>query len=233
MRIAVLEDNPPDASLVEAWLDGAGHGCQLFATSRDLMDAFGAEEFDLVLLDWELPDIDGERVLRWLRKNVGWELPVVFVTARDDSDDVVAMLDAGADDYVTKPVDFKQLLARIAALGRRAGLKPAIGDVVESGALKIDVDAHRITLRGGEVELTPKEFALATALLNNIGTLLSRQDLLREIWGYGAEINTRTIDVHVSRLRKKLDLVPEQGWRLTSVHHAGYRLDRLLERLEA
>ena len=227
MRIAVLEDNPSDATLLESWLDAAGHQYQLFGTAGELLKALGGSKFDLLLLDWQLPDMDGDTVLRRVRDTHGWELPVIFVTARDDSSDVVAMLEAGADDYVTKPVDFEELLARIVALGRRTGRPAAVSETLEIAGLRVEISGRRISLDGANVELTPKEFALAQALLVNVGTLLNRDELLREIWGYGAEINTRTIEVHISRLRKKLELVPMRGWRLTSVHQVGYRLDRM------
>ena len=137
------------------------------------------------------------------------------------------MLDAGADDYLTKPVDFRQLIALIAALDRRTGWQSVAAKTLVIGGLGVDFGGHRIRLDGNEIDLTPKEFALACALLQNVGTLLNRHDLLQDLWGYGADINTRTIDVHISRLRKMLALVPERGWHLTSVHHTGYRLDRL------
>ena len=227
MRIALLEDHPVDATLLQTWVQGAGHQCEVFTTARALMEGLSPERHDLLLIDWELPDIPGDHVLGWVREHVGWELPVIFVTGRDATEDVVAMLEAGADDYITKPVNFKELLARITSLGRRSRIHTHATLCGDCAPFQVDARGRRILRDGVEVQVTPKEFQLAVALLGNIGTLLERRALMKDIWGYGPEVNSRTIDIHVSRLRKKMALVPEHGWRLTSVHNEGYRLDRL------
>lgn len=226
LDIALLEDELADAQLIELCMQSAGHQCQVFSTGQALIQALPDSNFSLLLLDWELPDIAGDHILRWIRDNVGWDLPVIFVTARDSTDDIVAMLDAGADDYITKPVNLKEVLSRISALTRRTRTVSQT-NALDAPPFLLDFDAHICTRDGTEIDLTPKEFKLVSFLFENIGQLLPRADLLKNIWGYGPEINTRTIDIHISRIRKKLSLSPEKGWRLTSIYHEGYRLDRV------
>ena len=227
MEIALLEDNPTDARLIKSYLESSGHDCQVFETGQSLIDQLPHMSYSLLIIDWELPDIAGDRILAWVRENIGYDLPVIFVTGRDSTQDIVAMLDAGADDYMTKPVNLEEMLARITALVRRSRLPEKSGNSIYIQPYELDFSCHRITKSGVEISLTPKEFELAGYLLQNIGELLSRNRLLEEIWGYGPEIHTRTIDIHISRIRKKLELTEEQGWKLTSIYHKGYRLERL------
>lgn len=227
MNIALLEDEPTDARMLTEWLESAGHQCHVFPTGRSLVEELPRNHFTFLILDWVLPDISGDRVLRWVRVNLGWKLPVIFVTARDGTEDIIAMLEAGADDYIIKPVNLREMLARVTALGRRVGAaRPNLG-VIEVDSFIVDYGSHRITRSGNEIDLAPKEFELAGLLLGNIGRLLSRADMLNTIWGYGPDVRTRTIDIHVSRLRKKLGLEPEHGWKLISIYNEGYRLDRM------
>ncbi len=199
----------------------------MFNTGQSLIDTLPMEKFALLIVDWELPDISGDDILHWVRDNHGWDLPVIFATGRDATEDIVAMLDAGADDYMTKPVNLQEMLARITSLVRRSQHKERKMEVVDIEPFTLDFNCHRISISGNEVGLTPKEFELAGYLLSNIGSLISRGKLLKEIWGYGPEIQTRTIDIHISRIRKKLSLFEENGWKLTSIYHKGYRLERL------
>ena len=226
LNIALAEDKPADAQIMELCLKSAGHDCHVFSTGRALIEALPTQNFSLLLLDWELPDISGDHILRWIREHVGWDLPVIFVTARDSTEDLTAMLDAGADDYMTKPVELKEVVARIAALARRTR-NVTVSNTLHVEPFTLNYDAQTCARHGVNVKLTPKEFKLVAFLFENVGHLLPRAQLLQNIWGYGPLINTRTIDIHISRLRKKLDLAPEHGWRLTSVYHEGYRLDKL------
>jgi len=227
LSIAVLEDDPRDARVVTRCLEREGHCCEVFGTARAFVEAMRKSEFSMVLVDWQLPDLAGDEVLRWLRRTRGWDLPVIFVTGRDSSEDIVAMLDAGADDYITKPIKLDELVARVGALGRRARMLAETSGVIRADPFVVDLDAHRLLRGGAEVDLTPKEFRLAAMLFANIGRLLPRAKVLENIWGYGPDIITRTVDIHVSRLRKKLGLEAENGWELIAVHQQGYRLDRI------
>ena len=225
--IALLEDEPSDARLISHVLEESGNKCHVYGTGKALKDDILNRDFSLLIVDWELPDTSGDKILEWIRNNMGWDLPVIFITGRDSTEDIVAMLEAGADDYMTKPVNLKEMVARITALIRRSQDNEQNRDVIELEPYVIDFNRHKLTMSGTEINLTPKEFELTGYLLRNIGQLIARDDLLQEIWGYGPEVHTRTIDIHMSRLRKKLCFTEENGWKLTSIYHEGYRLDRV------
>jgi len=227
MRIALLEDDPSQSDLVRFWLAGAGHVCHAYDRSREFMRALARDSFDVLVLDWELPDVNGDEVLAWLRANGHDTVPVLFTTARDNEEDIVAALTAGADDYLVKPLRKQELLARIDALARRAGRAAAPGSGLKVAEFEIDVDRRVITRNGARVDLTQKDFDLATFLFRNVGNLVSRGHILESVWGRSPDLNTRTVDTHVSRLRSKLGLLPENGWRLSAIYQHGYRLERL------
>ena len=223
MRIGVLEDDLAQQELYKLWFASAQHSCKCYGTSKSFLEALAKEAFDILILDWMLPDSSGETSLKWIRENIGWEVPVIFVTARDSELDIVSVLRAGADDYVVKPAKYLELLARIESLGRR--IKPPT--VVQLGAYEINQDLRQIRMAGKEVELTQKEFELACYLFQNHGKLLSRVHLLEKLWGLNANVDTRTVDTHVSRIRRKLGIAPENGWQIIPVYGYGYRIERV------
>lgn len=228
MRIALLEDEQDQADLVRAWLKAAGHSCHIFTLGKDLVREAQRETFDLFLLDWGMPGMSGAEVLAWIRANIAEPVPVLFVTARQREEDIVHALSSGADDYMVKPLGKLELLARVDALGRRARPSPPADDaVLEFGRLSVDCRKRQVRLDGEEVAMTQKDYDLTLFLLRNIGRLLSRGYILEAVWGQSAEINTRTVDTHVSRIRGKLQLSPENGWRLSAVYQHGYRLERV------
>lgn len=225
MRIAYLEDDAAQAALLRGWLEAAGHICHHFGRTRDFQASLSRESFDLYLLDWHLPDGDGLEALRWIRERAA-RAPVVFVTLRDREEDVARVLNAGADDYISKPVRRGELLARIDAVARRA-LREDPLEKLAVPPFVIDRESRRIERDGAEVALTDKEYELALFLFRHLGKLLSRRHLLEAVWGTRGDPNTRTVDTHISRLRSKLGLTADQGWKLRSVHQFGYRLERL------
>lgn len=227
MLIGVVEDDPDQLDLLLLWIRGAGHEAVGMPTRQAAIDALKAQTFDLLLVDWMLPDGTGADLLAWIRGNIGWTLAVIIVTARDDEQTVCGALQAGADDFVTKPPKQMELLARIEAVARR--VKPGGLPVLRMGAYEIDIPGHRLTVEGVAPTLTQKEFDLSVYLFQNPGKLLSRDHLLNRIWGLNTEVDTRTVDTHVSRLRKKLSLGGAKGWRLASVYGYGYRLERAEE----
>ena len=166
--------------------------------------------------------MEGMEVLRQVRAQCGWDVPVIFCTARTDEEAASDILRAGADDYIPKPIRYMEFMARIHALLRRRG--PRIG-TLNFGGIEIDLDGRRIRLAGVDVDLTQREFELAVILLKNIGRVLSRDELLTSIWSRDSGVDTRTVDTHASRLRKKLGLAGESGLMLSSVYGQGYRLD--------
>jgi DNA-binding response OmpR family regulator len=224
MYIAIIEDDPSQAKLLSLWLEKAGHACKVFPRGKTFIESASNEEFDLLIIDWVLPDINGDDVLRWARNNLGWEIPIIFMTFRDATDDIAKILHLGADDYISKSVDRKELLARISTLQRRAKFSPQSQSIIKIGDYIVDNSQHKIIFRGEEIKLTPKEFKLAYYLFKNINQLRTRADLLANVWGRNAEISTRTVDIHISRLRKKLRVDEDVNWKLEAVSSMGYRL---------
>jgi two-component system, OmpR family, response regulator RegX3 len=225
MRIAYLEDDADQAILIRKWLEEAGHICHYFDRGHALQRSLARESFDLYILDWHLPDTDGLQVLKEIRASVPAAL-VIFATARDRDDDIARGLQAGADDYITKPVRQGELLARIEAVARRVRGPQTASDLLELGPFRLNRSARTVERDGRRVELTDKEYALAEFFFLHAGKVVSRQHLLEAVWGLQAKAQTRTVDTHVSRLRTKLGLGGERGWRLAAVHQFGYRLER-------
>jgi DNA-binding response OmpR family regulator len=222
----VLEDDPVFRAEIAAMMEAAGHVCHSFQTSRALMSSLRQDSYDLLLLDWNMPDFSGLELLSWARENRKPCPPVIMVTSRVDHTDIVKALEAGADDYVTKPVEATVLTARVAALLRRAYPVPApTGGKEELWGAIFDPAGLDVEIGGETVVLTAKEFGLALTLFRNMHRAMSRTHLLEAVWGRNPDLPTRTLDVHVSRLRVRLGLRPERGYRLTPVHSFGYRLE--------
>lgn len=229
MRIAYLEDEVAQAEQVREWLEDDGHSCTVCARGNDLMSLLRRDSFDLLVLDWEVPDMSGFAVLEKLR-NAGHRTPVLFATQRDDEDSIVGALNKGADDYMVKPVRRGELVARINALGRRAG---TVRDETPShqrvGPWDIDRERREIRVEGEPVQLTDKDFELASYLFLNEGRLLSRAHLLEKVWGILSSIESRTVDVHISRIRRSLNIRPEYGYRIRTIYQHGYRLEAVAQ----
>lgn len=226
MRIALVDDDQHLAELVKIWLEEEGHQCVYFPSGKEFIHALRRESFDLVILDWVMPEMDGEDVLKWMQEQNINDLPVIFSTQKSSEDDIARILLLGADDYVTKPIRQKEFLARITAVARRFA-PPAVQEVLECQPYRIDFAKHTVFVNNETVKLTQKEFELVAFLFKNLGRLLSRSHILSSVWGHGDEFNTRTVDTHVSRIRKKLDLDPDKGWRLSAIYHQGYRLEQV------
>ena len=227
MRIAIVEDDLSQSDLIRVWLAGAGHSCHVFARGREFMRVMARDSFDVLLLDWELPDVNGDAILAWVRANIRDSIPILFTTARDAEADIVRALRAGADDYLVKPLRKQELLARVEALGRRARPQPRVSSALRVAEFDIDLDRRVVQRHGAAVDLTQKDFDLAVFMFRNVGNLVSRGHILESVWGRSSDLNTRTVDTHVSRLRSKLGLVPEHGWKLTAVYQHGYRLEQV------
>lgn len=225
MRIALLEDEQHIAELVGLWLEEEGHRVNHFASGTSLIDALRRNTFDLLILDWLVPDVDGEAVLGWVRGHLDWHIPVLFVTQRDAEDDVVRILMQGADDYLSKPVRPRELIARVTALARRSTMQRRPSQPLQHEPYQIDLATRTVTRDDETIQLTQKEFELAAFLFQNAGRVLSRDYILENVWGHRPGMNTRTVDTHISRLRSKLRLYPENGWKLTGIYHHGYRLE--------
>ena len=212
--------------LIQAWLEDANHKCRVFTSGKDLTMALVNESYDLLILDWMVPDMDGMQVLSWVRDNVEWKIPVLFVTQRDAEEDVVSALTGGADDFMAKPIKRAEMLARIESISRRAQASPTEEDILRYPPYTLQRSARLIKLNDESIDVTQKEFELTLFLFKNAGRVLSRGYMLETVWGRSADVNTRTVDTHVSRLRRKLSLFKENGWQLSSIYQHGYRLEK-------
>jgi len=227
MNIAIVDDDPDIAALLMLWLEEEGHDCTHFSSGQDFIQIVRSKNFDIVLLDWIMPEFDGEQTLNWIKSHDDIDVPVIFVTQKATEDDVAKILTLGADDYITKPVRHKEMIARINAVARRAN--PHVDDeVIELSPYRIDSTSREVSVDGEQIKLTEKEFKLVQFLFKNVGRLLSRDHILSAVWGYDLGLNTRTVDTHMSRIRKKLHIDPDKGWRLSSIYHQGYRLEHLV-----
>ena len=228
MRVAILEDDPDQAELVKLWLTHAEHTVDCHADAASFLRAVRRDSFDLYVLDWVLPDLSGIEVLKKLRKEMGDYTSAIIVTAKDEEQSIVRGLEAGADDYLVKPVRQAELVARVSAVLRRAaGNKPEEEDL-DIAPYLLSFTSKTVSLNGEKLNLTNREFELALFFFRNAGKMMSRNHLLEAIWGIeNKSVSTRTVDTHVSRLRKKLKLCEENGWILSAIYQHGYRIERV------
>lgn len=226
MRIAILEDDPQQLHMMEQVVHSMGHTCATYTTGAQLTKDLRRESFDLLLLDWELPDTTGPDIATWARQELGPDLPILIVTLRSEEADIVHGLHSGADDFMTKPLRVAEFKARVTALLRRA-YPASTDDIQHFGPYRFDRAALTVEFSGQTVTLTHREFALALLLFQSPGRLVSRDYLREAIWGQHAEVLSRTLDTHISRLRQQLQLRPGAPYAITAVYGLGYRLDSL------
>ncbi|TGN39809.1 response regulator transcription factor [Marinobacter confluentis] len=226
MRIALLEDEREQAQHIQSVLSERGHQCEHFPTGQAFISAVLHRSYDLLILDWQIPDTTGIEVLEHVRAHLNWQIPVVFLTQRDSEADIVRALDAGADDYLSKPAREAELVARINALARRTN-PDNDKEVLVYGPFRVNTQQRTIQLHDETLTLTDKDFDLSLFLFQNQGRLLTREVLLERVWGLASDINTRTVDTHMSRLRRRLGLNPENGFRIKTIYQRGYRLEAM------
>ncbi|MEJ0036581.1 MAG: response regulator transcription factor [Gammaproteobacteria bacterium] len=226
MRIALLEDDVEQAERTASLLHHVGHQVNVFTRGRMLLRQLNTETYDVIVLDWEIPDVSGYEVLQAIRRKPSHRIPIVFLTHRDSEEDVVRALEAGADDFLIKPPRERELLARVDAVGRRAREEALDDEALELPPFRVDFKLHRIERDGVVIELARREFEVAALLFRNVGKVLSRGHIMQAVWGQSAVTNTRTVDMHVSRVRKVLGLSAAIGLRLTAIYGYGYRLER-------
>ncbi|MBK9476914.1 MAG: response regulator transcription factor [Tetrasphaera sp.] len=223
-RILLVEDEVSFSDPLAYLLTKEGYDVAVAATGPDALTQFDADGADLVLLDLMLPGLSGVDVCRALRQRSN--VPVIMLTAKDSEIDKVVGLELGADDYVTKPYSSRELLARIKAVLRRLSepedLLPAI---LEAGPVRMDVERHLVTVRGESVPLPLKEFELLEMLLRNSSRVLTRMQLIDRVWGSDYVGDTKTLDVHVKRLRAKIETDPANPRHITTVRGLGYKLE--------
>lgn len=228
MRVAFLEDDPDQANTVTGWFEEFGFEYEHFPQAQELLKRLKDKDFDVALLDWELPDMSGLEALKQIREKYHRELPVLFCSMRDSEEDVVTALELGADDYMRKPLLKVELKARLTSLVRRLR-EPEQGShrVIEHGPYKLDLHNRQAFCNEEPVDMTDKDFELASCLFDNMGRIMSRSFLLDSVWGISSDLNTRTVDVHISRIRKSLGITPASGFRIKTIYQHGYRLERI------
>ena len=198
--------------------------CHTFADGTSLLQALRQETFDLLLVDWHLPDMEGTDVVQTVRNTHGMLPPILFITRRSDERDVVEALSRGADDFMSKPLRMGELVARATALLRRA-YPQSMGARLGFGAYRFDAEQRTLQLHGEAIGLKHREYELALFLFRNAGRLLSRTHLREAVWGDATDAPSRSLDTHMSRLRSKLELTEANGYTITAVYGVGYRLD--------
>jgi DNA-binding response OmpR family regulator len=221
-RALVVEDDPDIAALIDRYLQKAGYSTDVTRSGRDVVAMVRRRPPDVLVLDLMLPDVDGFEICRALRSDPATAaVPIIMVTAKAEESDRIGGLELGADDYLTKPFSPNELVARVRALLRRSRRAADAASVIRYGTISVDADRHVVVDRGKEVQLTAKEFMLLHYLLQHRGRLLSRDLLLSDVWGYRYTGGTRTVDVHVRRLREKLPLLQQA---IVTVKQFGYKL---------
>lgn len=227
MRIAVLDNDRSQADLVCQVLTSAGHACQTFDSGKDMLAQLRKDSVDMLILDWQLADMGGAEVLRRAREKLSATTPMMFITSSSAEDDIVAGIGAGADDYMIKPLRRGELVARVQALLRRAYPTQNGAEQLQFGPYVFETRPGRLLMDGAVIEVTHKEFYLALLFFRNIGRPLSRAYIHEAVWIRETAVPSRTMDTHVSRVRNKLQLRPENGFRLVPVYSYGYRLEKL------
>src|SRR5471032_941968 len=227
MRIAVLDNDRSQADLICQVLTAAGHVCHSFQTSKDLLGQLRKDSYDMLILDWQVADLSGAEVLRRSRDKLPDNAPVLFLTTSSGEDDIVAGMAAGADDYMLKPLRRGELVARVQALLRRAYPTQNGAEQLQFGQYVFETRPGRLLMDGAVLDVTQKEFYLALLFFRNLGRPLSRAYIHESVWQRDTALPSRTMDTHVSRVRNKLQLKPEHGYRLVPVYSYGYRLEKL------
>ncbi len=226
-RVAILDDDIDDQKLLAAIIAEAGHEPIGFMTAQSLLRALRTESFDALIVDWNLPDLSGIEAISRVRNDLLLDLPIIMVTARESDQETVEALNSGADDYITKPAQSIVLLARLEAVSRRKGAANSYLGEHRIGDFEVDVPRRLISRSGVSIMLTDREFKLALALFRHLGRAVSRDYLHSSVWGHNVPLESRTLDVHISRVRNKLSLTPQTGWRLATVYGYGYRLETM------
>ena len=221
-KILVVDDDENISEVINMYLQSSGYETRKSTNGKDAL--VQVEEFkpDLVLLDVMLPGIDGIEVLKNIRKYS--EIPVIMLTAKGDTFDKVLALELGADDYVVKPFEPKELMARVKAVMRRFNYDNTTTGVIEFAELIVDTNSYNVTYKGEEVKMPPKEFELLHFLASNKNKVFTREQLLDKIWGYDFVGDTRTVDVHIKRLRDKFE--GEHSWSIKTVWGVGYKFEK-------
>jgi DNA-binding response OmpR family regulator len=227
MRIVALDNDRSQTDLISQVLTSAGHVCHGFQTGKELLSQLRKDSYDMLILDWQVSDMGGAELMRKARERLNDDAPVLFLTSSSGEDDIVSGLDAGANDYMIKPLRRSEMVARVQALLRRAFPTQNGAEQLTFGQYVFETRPGRLTMDGHVLDVTHKEFYLALLFFRNIGRPLSRAYIHEAVWIRETDVPSRTMDTHVSRVRNKLQLKPENGFRLVPVYSYGYRLEKL------
>lgn len=226
MHIAVVDNDPETIQFVRDIMQAQGHACTGFSDGMSALAMLRRDAFDILFLDWFLPDIGGLELLKRIKASNDTAMGIVMLTNQADKEAIADALRAGADDYIVKPETASVILARAEAIFRRIHRADDAERIFQSGNYCFDRLTETISFKGQSISLSAKEFALALLLFDNIHRPLSRGYILKKIWHANPDLSTRTLDMHISRIRSKLDLRPENGFQLAAVSGYGYRLER-------
>ncbi len=225
MKILVIDDEEHILELLKFNLELSGFDVCVSSEANQAIELIGKEKPDLLLLDWMLPKISGIDILRKIRQDENiYDLPVIMLTAKNMEDDKIQGLNVGADDYITKPFSIKELMARINTILRRYRASDKSQSIIEAGNIILNTDQYGLTVDGHAVDLTRKEFELLKLLMVNRGKVLKRDYLLEKVWGYEFYGETRTVDVHIRHLRKKLGLDETSENGIDTIRGLGYKM---------
>lgn len=227
MRIAIADDDIEILDFLERIVTEMNHIAVRFSDGERLVSALLRDTFDLIMVDWNMPGKNGLEVIQWAQEKLAKAPPIIMMTSRSAKQDITTALQSGADDYVTKPEDETVIAARIEALLRRSQPQNSMAKSLTFGKYLLDRMEQQVEFNGERVELTAKEFELAELLFKNRDRSLSRAYIMETIWRTNVDLATRTLDMHVSRLRSKLALKPENGFRIFTVFGYGYRLETM------
>ena len=227
MRIAVLDNDRSQADLICQVLTAAGHSCQSYDSGKEMLAQLRKDSTDMIILDWQVADMSAVDVLRRAREKMPAHTPIMFMTGSAGEDDIVAGVGAGASDYMIKPLRRGELVARVQAMLRRAYPAQNGAEMLQFGPYVFETRPGRLIMDGSVIDVTHKEFYLALLFFRNIGRPLSRAYIHEAVWIRETDVPSRTMDTHVSRVRNKLQLKPENGFRLVPVYSYGYRLEKL------
>ena len=220
-KILVVDDDKNICEVIKMYLENSGYHAKVANDGREAQEAFTSYKPDLVLLDVMLPYLDGIDVLKWIRRDS--ETPVIMITAKGETFDKVLGLELGADDYIVKPFEPKELMARVKAVLRRYTAEGDSKETLTFDNLVIDINSYNVTYKGQEIKMPPKEFELLHFLASNKNRVFTREQLLCEVWGYDYPGDSRTVDVHVKRLREKV--AGGDNWQLETVWGVGYKFE--------
>ncbi|RQU41318.1 DNA-binding response regulator [Burkholderia cenocepacia] len=226
MIVAILEDIVTQAGVVAGWLNKAGYDTEVRHDGDGFIELVRTQRVDVLLLDWDVPGKSGIEVMRWARESFADALPIIMMTQHDGENDIVFGLNSGADDYLIKPLRERELVARVNAQARKYYPETQRAKIVEVGKFALDVSAHAATVDGAPVELSLREFEVALMLFESVGRIVSKDMMIKRIWGVVDRKYDATLATYVSKLRSSLGLRAKNGLVITTVYNYGYRLER-------